>query len=116
MGIDIEVLDAALSYQLYNREKSLRMLGVSWWSVLQKVQLGCDLAWPDYLQGLGGGMNEEAKNEEYDPDGDGGLQVGVQELYPEDTEVDDYLVEYILQSQMQDGEEEDAVSSDLGDD
>lgn len=91
----------------------MRSLGVSWWTVLQKVQLGRDLAWPEYLQGLGDGRNEEAENEEYDPDGEEGSQVGMQELYPEDTEVDDYLVEYILQSHRHDGGEEDVVDSDL---
>ena len=89
----------------------MRSLGVSWWAVLQRVKLfGRDLAWPENLRSAEVGVNKE--QDVADVEEDSG--VGVLELQPEDTEVDDYLMEYILQSQMDDGED-DEDGSLLGD-
>lgn len=111
-------IDAALLYQLNNREKWLRSLGASWWAVLQKVQLGHD-TWPEHLQDLEekeDGKEAEEENVFLDLGDDRESDSGAQELEPEDTELDDYLAEYILQSQMAgEGEEDGDNGGYLGD-
>ncbi|KAF9503875.1 hypothetical protein BS47DRAFT_1369202 [Hydnum rufescens UP504] len=92
--------DTALMFQLRRCEKWLSSLGITWWAVMQKVQLGHDIPWPEHLRGSE--KWGDCQGASSSTDGDEEIEEGVfEELPPEDTEVDDYLVEYIVQSRME---------------
>ena len=95
------ILDPALTFQLNNHKKWLHSLGTTWWAVLKTVQLGHDLPWPEHLKGSEKELSGDLKNVSFGPEEEEIDGTTIEELQPEDTEVDDYLVEFVLQSRME---------------
>ncbi|KAF9504860.1 hypothetical protein BS47DRAFT_1368495 [Hydnum rufescens UP504] len=63
--------------------------------------LGRDLPWPEHLKGMEKELPGDLQNVGFSPEEEEIDGTTIEELQPEETEVDDYLVEFVLQSRME---------------